>query len=67
MSDTWDPFVYRQRAAAWRNRAIAMPEDTPKRSACVALAEDYDKLADLLEERALCCTSPPLIVTAGDC
>jgi hypothetical protein len=51
MPDAWDPKVYRDRAAAWRNRAL-LCEDERQRDACTVLAEGYDRLADLLDAQA---------------
>jgi hypothetical protein len=51
MPETWDPTIYRERAAAWRNKAASLPEDSGERTLCVAIAADYEKLATLIEER----------------
>jgi hypothetical protein len=51
MPDSWDPTVYRQRAAAWRDRAL-LCEDERQRDACAVIAEGYDRLADLLYTQA---------------
>jgi hypothetical protein len=51
MPETWNPMTYRDRAAAWRNKAASLPEDHGVRSLCVMIAENYEKLAALIEER----------------
>ena len=51
MPETWDPTIYRERAAAWRNKAASLPDDHGERSLCVLIAENYEKLAALIEER----------------
>jgi hypothetical protein len=49
---TWDPARYRERAHAWREKAMTLPEDHPERAVCIELADGYDRLATLLEQRA---------------
>jgi hypothetical protein len=51
MPDTWNIAIYRARAAAWRDKATSLPEDSRERSVCQTIAEGYDDLADLIEER----------------
>ena len=51
MPETWDPTIYRERAAAWRNKATSLPEDSGERGLCVTIAQNYEKLAELIEER----------------
>jgi hypothetical protein len=51
MPDSCDPAVYRYRAKGWRDRAAALPEDNAERAVCVELAEGYERLAALLEQR----------------
>jgi hypothetical protein len=51
MPDAWDPKVYRERAAAWRQHAM-LCEDEDQQNACIALADGYDRLADLLDTQA---------------
>jgi hypothetical protein len=51
MPDNCDPAVYRYRAKGWRERAAALPEDNAERAVCVELAEGYERLAALLEQR----------------
>jgi hypothetical protein len=51
MPDAWDPQVYRDRAAAWRQRAM-LCDDESQWDACIALADGYDRLADLLDTQA---------------
>jgi len=49
--ENWDPAFYRERAKAWRDKAITLPDDHPERAVCVELADGYDRLAALLEQR----------------
>jgi hypothetical protein len=51
MPDVWNPTIYRERAAAWRNKAASLAEDSEARSLCVMIAENYEKLAAVIEER----------------
>jgi hypothetical protein len=51
LPENWDPAYYRERAKAWREKAAVLPEDHAERAVCVDLAEEYEKLATLLEER----------------
>lgn len=48
MPDSWDPERYRERAKVWRDRAAGIPEG-PQRDAYVAIAEGYEKLAEIIE------------------
>lgn len=48
MPDGWDPARYRERAKQWRDRAASVPEG-PEREAYVAIAEGYEKLAEIIE------------------
>jgi hypothetical protein len=50
--ESWDPAVYRERAKAWRDKAITLPDDDPQRAVCVEIAEGYARLALLIERRA---------------
>jgi hypothetical protein len=52
LPDQWDANVYRQRAEAWRRRAAQLQDGDNQKSTCLALAEDYKKLANLIEQRA---------------
>jgi hypothetical protein len=52
MLERWDPTVYRERAEAWRERAASLPEADPNRTARLALAAAYERLADQLELRS---------------
>ena len=52
MPDQWDAEVYRQRAEAWRQRAAQLSDDDDTRATCLSLADDYEKLANLIEQRA---------------
>jgi hypothetical protein len=49
MPDTWTAENYQARARAWREKADTLPEGR-ERDACLALAEGYANLADLIEE-----------------
>jgi hypothetical protein len=51
MPDIWDSAVYRQRAAAWRERAHQLAEPDAARDIFVSIATDYESLARTLEER----------------
>ena len=51
MPDKWDPTIYRDRAKQWRERAASLPQEDPGRATCQELAEGYERLAALLEER----------------
>jgi hypothetical protein len=51
MPENWDPAVYWDRAKRWRQRAASVPEDHPERAVCLELAEGYERLAALLEQR----------------
>ena len=53
MPEAWDPTIYRERAAAWRNKATGLPENSEERSLCVMIAEDYEKVsATVIEQRS---------------
>jgi hypothetical protein len=52
MPDKWDPDIYRSRAEAWQQRAAQLPDGDDARSTCLSLADDYEKLAALIEHRA---------------
>jgi hypothetical protein len=49
MPDAWNAAIYRERAAAWRDKATTLPEDSRERDLCRQLAQGYDELADLIE------------------
>ena len=49
MPDVWDTEIYRARAEAWRHKAGEFPEGSPTRRHCLAIAEGYARLADLIE------------------
>ena len=61
MPENWDPAVYRDRAKRWRDKAAALPPDQQQRAVCLELAEGYERLAALIEqrERLLPCTVNP--------
>ena len=48
MPESWDAGVYRNRATAWLQKAESLPEGH-EREACLALAEGYVRLAELIE------------------
>jgi hypothetical protein len=52
MPELWDPTIYRERAAAWRNKAAGLPENSEEQGLCLAIAQDYEKLAELIAERS---------------
>jgi hypothetical protein len=49
--ENWDPAYYHDRAKTWRDKAAALPEDHRERAVCIELADGYDRLATLLEQR----------------
>ena len=51
MPDSWDPAVYRDRAKRWRERAACLSTDDPAWATCLELAEGYERLTALLEQR----------------
>jgi hypothetical protein len=51
MPDKWDPDAYRKRAEAWRQRAAQLPDGDAQQASCLALADQYEKLATLIEQR----------------
>ena len=50
MPDVWNAAIYRQRAAAWRDKATTLPEGSRERDLCQDIAHGYDDLADLIEQ-----------------
>lgn len=48
MPESWDAAEYRNRATAWLQKAESLTEGR-EREACLALAEGYVKLAELIE------------------
>jgi hypothetical protein len=52
MPDAWNAEGYRERAAAWRDKAMTLPEGGRERDICRDIAQGYDDLADLLEQQA---------------
>jgi hypothetical protein len=52
MDRTLDPGWYREEAKRLRERAAALANDNQLRDNYLRLALEYDKLADLLENRA---------------
>ena len=53
MPDAWNAAIYRERAAAWRDKAITLPEGSRERDVCQDIAQGYDDLADLIEQAGL--------------
>ena len=53
MPDAWNAAVYRERAAAWRDKAATLPEGSRERDVCQDIAQGYDDLADLIEQAGL--------------
>jgi hypothetical protein len=52
LPENWDnPAYYRERAKAWREKATLLPEGHAEREVCLELAEGYEKLVALLEQR----------------
>ena len=52
MPEKWDAAEYRERAKAWRDKAATLPEADPRRTTCLTLAEGYENLATLLDQRS---------------
>jgi hypothetical protein len=50
MPASWNAAEYRDRATAWLHKAESLPAGR-EQDACLALAEGYQKLAELLEGR----------------
>jgi hypothetical protein len=48
MFGSWDPQAYKDRAQQWHDAAAALPLG-PARDACVAIAEGYAKLVELID------------------
>lgn len=59
MPDAWNAAIYRERAAAWRNKATTLPDDSRERDICGMIARGYDDLADLIEQRERLSSQPP--------
>jgi hypothetical protein len=49
MPGSWDPEVYRERSRQWRDAAVNLPIGKT-REAYVALAEGYERLANLIAQ-----------------
>ena len=58
MPDAWNAAVYRERAAAWRDKATTLPEGSRERDVCQEIAQGYDDLADLIEQQLQISTGP---------
>ena len=50
--DSWSAEVYRQRAEAWRQKAVLLPEDHEEATLCLEIASGYAKLARALETKS---------------
>jgi hypothetical protein len=50
--DSWNAEVYRQRAAAWRQKAVLVPEGHEEAMLCLEIAGGYAKLARALEAKS---------------
>jgi len=53
MPDAWTAAIYKERAAAWRDKAISLPERSRERDVCQDIAQGYDDLAELIEQSGL--------------
>jgi hypothetical protein len=49
MPNDWNPEIYRSRAKQWQDKASALQPGDEQR-ACVALAEGYARLAELIDK-----------------
>ena len=52
MPDSWSAEVYRQRAEAWRQKAVLLPEGHEEAALCLEIAGGYAKLARVLEAKS---------------
>ena len=50
--DSWSAEVYRQRAEAWRQKAVLLPEGHEEATLCLEIAGGYAKLASALEAKS---------------
>jgi len=53
MPDAWNAAIYRERAAAWRDKAITLPEGSRERDVCQVIGQGYEDLAELIEQFGL--------------
>jgi len=51
MPEVWDAATYRLRAALWRKLAAERPEGDEQAAIWLAIARDYERLADLIEQK----------------
>jgi hypothetical protein len=51
MPEVWDADHYHQRATAWRQKAASLQEEHAEWQTCLEIAESYEKLARLLQDR----------------
>jgi hypothetical protein len=51
--DSWNAEVYRQRADAWRQKAVLLPEGHEEVAICLEIAGGYTKLARVLTAKAI--------------
>ena len=65
--DSWNAEVYRQRVAAWRQKAALLPEGQEEAAFCLEIAEGYAKLATALEAKSIGAREgrEPAIMKAG--
>ena len=49
--DSWNGKIYRQRAEAWRQKAVLLPEGHEEATLCREIADGYAKLARALEAK----------------
>ena len=54
MPEAWNAAIYRERAAAWRDKATTLPEGSGEREVCQKIAQGYDNLANLIEQPLKC-------------
>src|ERR1700748_1301457 len=66
MPDDWDATIYRQRAEAWAQRAALLPEGDPQVAIYLDIAEGYEKLARLIEDRSSNGASPKIGLADSD-
>jgi hypothetical protein len=50
--DSWNAEIYRQRAAAWRQKAVLLPEGHEEATLCLEIAGGYARLARALEAKS---------------
>ena len=67
MPDSWNAEIYRQRVAAWQEKAALLPEGQEEAAFCLEIAEGYAKLATALEAKSIVAyeDDEPAIMKAG--